>query len=427
MHQHSMALRNMEFRVSPNCIPKVHTAEGKVILEIPPQPSIASPQVAGPFSIYQATPSPIGVSINAGGSGYTGSPNGIQVPGGSVLTVVGGTGTPAQITVLQVDASGAVLSAVVTTAGNYTTPPIFPATCTGGGGTDCMVTLLSYANATNNVCQIRSGCVSARSQLDPFAPGNYGGVGAIIQQPSSQGNYEYVFAVDLDGNFFEQYAYAGVDSDISGPAWELVYKDSVVTLNTGADIATPKLIYGILPDGTSVSFGQIFIPYSAINQVASFWMEIVDQQSPQKLFTVQVWGVMVAIQQGDYPSQFPTGPNIIPIGDFSPQPDGGLVTQVQAGNLVNRWPAMKLPVTGGTSTLLGLPEIFRGYWAGDSLSGQNFYDGDVVIDDSAIVEIQGSTSTFYRRYQYIAGCNTENTPPSGAANHWQIVGCVINA
>ena len=405
------AIQKTQVRFSKGSPGRMLIAGGNNILELPSYPIVKMNSVAAPFSIYQGPATGVGVSINAGGSGYTGSPNGIQVPGGSVLTVQGGTGTPAQITVLQVDASGAVLSAVVTTPGNYITPPSFPATCTGGGGSGCTVTILSYVSGSqNNVCQIRSGCVSARAKFDPANPGNYGGTGSIIQFPA-QGNYEYVFALELDGNFEQQYAYAGTDSELSGPSFE-IFKNGVVTLNTGSNIATPKLIYGLLPDGTEVTYGQIYVPG---NVPASFWIEIVDEQTPLKLFTAQVWGVIDASPSGFYPNQFPSGSNIIPIGGFWPQPEGGLVTQVQSSNLVNRWPSMNIPVSGGTSTLLGLPEIFRGYWVGDSLKGQVFYDGDVVIDDSGTVAIQGSNSTFYRRYQYIAGCNTESTPPSGAA------------
>ena len=52
-----------------------------------------------------------------------------------VLTVVGGTGTAATITVDTVDGAGIITAATVTTAGEYTVEPSDPVSVTGGAGT----------------------------------------------------------------------------------------------------------------------------------------------------------------------------------------------------------------------------------------------------------------------------------------------------
>lgn len=71
-------------------------------------------------------------TIADGGSGYT---NGTQT-----LTVVGGTGTAAQI---EVTVAGGVVTSVdgITVAGAYTVNPSNPATTSGGGGTGCTLRL----------------------------------------------------------------------------------------------------------------------------------------------------------------------------------------------------------------------------------------------------------------------------------------------
>lgn len=73
----------------------------------------------------------IGVTVTTGGTGYNVS---------DVLTVSGGTGTAATLTVTAVD-SGAVTAVDITTAGNYTVDPPSPASVTGGSGSSATFTL----------------------------------------------------------------------------------------------------------------------------------------------------------------------------------------------------------------------------------------------------------------------------------------------
>lgn len=70
-------------------------------------------------------------SVAAGGSGYA---------VGNVLTVVGGVGTAATLTVASVS-TGAVTSVTMTTPGNYTSIPTNPVSVSGGAGTGATLTL----------------------------------------------------------------------------------------------------------------------------------------------------------------------------------------------------------------------------------------------------------------------------------------------
>jgi len=73
------------------------------------------------------------IAITSGGSGYA---------GGNVLTVAGGTGTGATITVSTVDGGGVILTAVITTRGDYTVNPTLVNSPTGGAGTLASITLV---------------------------------------------------------------------------------------------------------------------------------------------------------------------------------------------------------------------------------------------------------------------------------------------
>jgi hypothetical protein len=71
-------------------------------------------------------------SIHAAGSGYT---------VGDVLTVVGGTGTAAQLTVLAVSSGAVGIVAVSNGGGSYTVLPSNPVTMSGGSGSGCTLDL----------------------------------------------------------------------------------------------------------------------------------------------------------------------------------------------------------------------------------------------------------------------------------------------
>ena len=99
--------------------------------------------------------------------------------------------------------------------------------------------------------------------------------------------------------------------------------------------------------------------------------------------------------------------NITLLGTFNT----GLVWQIQSGNATNRWAGM----AGGSVQTL------RGRWTADNLSGQFFYPGDVIIDDSNTLNLEDSLGHIIATYQYnwiytgTAGTVT-NTPFDGAGN-----------
>ena len=102
--------------------------------------------VAGVESVNGAV---ISATVAGGGSGYTVS---------DTLTVVGGTGTAATLTVTSVNA-GAVTGISVATAGNYTVAPTNPVSVTGGTGTGATFNLdvrgsFSYAYGGSPVYDI---------------------------------------------------------------------------------------------------------------------------------------------------------------------------------------------------------------------------------------------------------------------------------
>lgn len=68
-------------------------------------------------------------AINAGGAG-----SGAGYTNGDVLTVAGGTGTAAQVTVQTVDGGGGILTYITSNIGNYTVIPASPNAVTGGTG-----------------------------------------------------------------------------------------------------------------------------------------------------------------------------------------------------------------------------------------------------------------------------------------------------
>lgn len=73
--------------------------------------------------------------VVSGGTGYS---------VGDVLTISGGTSTdPAELTVLTVDGSGAILTVNVTNGGNYSVLPTNPVSVTGGDGTGATFTTAS--------------------------------------------------------------------------------------------------------------------------------------------------------------------------------------------------------------------------------------------------------------------------------------------
>lgn len=127
------------------------TAAGSGYTSVP-SCAISAPTTAGGV---QATGGPnMGLStvvIASGGSGYT---------VGDVLTLSGGTGTAATVTVATLSGS-AVATVTITTLGAYTVLPTNPVTLTGGTGSGATLTVNTYAIRTNtfNITNAGSGYV----------------------------------------------------------------------------------------------------------------------------------------------------------------------------------------------------------------------------------------------------------------------------
>jgi hypothetical protein len=117
----------------------------------PPSVAISAPTTAGGVqATATSTVSLQTIAVNAGGSGYL---------VGDVLTLVGGTGTAATITVATLSGS-AVATVNITSTGAYTVIPTNPISVTGGTGTSATFTASSYAlSNTINITAAGSGYV----------------------------------------------------------------------------------------------------------------------------------------------------------------------------------------------------------------------------------------------------------------------------
>ena len=118
------------------------------------------------------------------------------------------------------------------------------------------------------------------------------------------------------------------------------------------------------------------------------------------------------------------------VGGVTSSPSFG---QLISGDLTSRYPAMNLPNNANNGYVLGLPQVSRGYWNANALTGQFFYNGDTVIDDSLTLGFwvsltSGGAATsqvlYHPVWQYIGGYSVQNSSPS-VANGWQTLGAVI--
>ena len=165
--------------------------------------------------------------------------------------------------------------------------------------------------------------------------------------------------------------------------------DSPPVANTGLTVqlsnTADTLIWDSAVNNPLGPFAQIALDpnfdASSLSE-ASFWIKIIDD--PVLGVYPQLWGRMFSAD-GDFarpvnslPSN--TDSSIIPIGEVSiPASSTSGVTFYQyiSGNLTNRYAAI-----GPIDSPLGPVNIQRGYWK-SGLSGQVFYKGDIIVDDSA--------------------------------------------
>jgi hypothetical protein len=403
---------------------RVLFSKGTMAISLPPYPKQAAQgKGINPFSVYQQPVLSNAVSINVAGNGYT---------VGDVLDVLGGTlaadGVPAQITVGLVDLAGKVLWGTVTQKGGYTTPPDWPASVSGGTGAGAQVTVLSGAD--NWRCfQIRSGTVGTRPKW-AIDSGKYQDLletDIINPLNAPGGSPELVIGVDCDGNLTSSTVPASPGSG------------GVVTVPANGNGSV--LIYGYLGDGpageasTFAQYGQIILDNSQFNSdtkqyetACMFWLEIIDDPETLKGFYVNLMAQTCGYGlDWVYDVPFPTGANIIPLAvvqtvnvNLPGQDAIGIVWQIQSGNATNRWAGM----AGGSVQTL------RGRWTADNLSGQFFYPGDVIIDDSNPYTLEDSLGHAIATYQfnwvYTGTAGTVTNTPFDSAVNWTQLCSTIN-
>jgi hypothetical protein len=202
--------------------------------------------------------------------------------------------------------------------------------------------------------------------------------------------------------------------------------DPPVSATFGASVALSNTSDVVINDaGDTIAFEQILIdPAQDANgcSLASFWLEMIDSPNPDtgvglyaRLYG-RMWSYAGAAGTTGRPEfPFPQGPDIIPIsavgkvlpGDWNVnQPASDFSLPFLTGNLVNRY-------TRNGATL-------RGAWTADALSGQTFYNFDIVVDDSLIVDLTDGL-TAYGVYQYIGNIGVQTEAPNTDPTNWKYI------
>ena len=165
--------------------------------------------------------------------------------------------------------------------------------------------------------------------------------------------------------------------------------DSAPVANTGQTIilsnAVDTLIWDASTETITTPLPQIALDptFDDVNLCeSSFWIKIIDD--PILGIYPQLWGRMFSRDgsagRPNVPLPSDQDSSIVPIGEASivqNTPSENTIYQYISGNLTNRYAAL-----APLGSPLGPVNIQRGYWTSDSLSGQAFYTGDVVVDDS---------------------------------------------
>jgi len=308
---------------------------------------------------------------------------------------------------------------------------------------------LTDSKDTWRTFQIRDGFVSGRSKYWKNQVNNAGSSPAFSEFPvltnfsyNFIGNFESAIPVFQDGEGFVN------DNDYAFPSAQQAIgyvTAKIIELAVNAD----TLISGCDATGTYFNYAQIVLPKWAYNSSsqypqAAFWIEIVDH--PTNGFVANLYGRMYG-SPVKFPhvqtEPFPSDNAVIPLGCVIPQfasTDGGYtfqptgVTQFyqyQVGNCVNRFPAMN-KITGA-SNAIGELQCFRVNWIQNSLSGQVFYPGDSVYDDTSTAYLSksitgggGGTFTFRGIYSYIGNAPAfKATAPHSDSTNWFYRGAVI--
>jgi hypothetical protein len=393
-----------------------------------------------PFTIYQA-PSIAAVIVEEPGSGYS---------EGDLLTVDGGTGSSqTTMIVTSVNLIGAIIGAQIQTVGNYTTYPTYPNSPTGGSGSGFSFTA-GNSSLLWKAFQMKNGVIGARSRYFLY--------GYDIDNNPNPFPYadNWMFGSD---NF---YGNGEVMIPVLGDIFNSITSESgptEVSMAVRLKALEDTVVGGIDSNGNWYYYPQVVgceLPLSYVDAVMAicFWIEINDDLllGFGATLKARMCGGFTA-SQPPMQSNFPVGPNIIPIGiasagfnqdgtTFEITPQG--VTdfyQKLSGHTTSRFPFYGGPVVGSTSggrsfgDAIGQAAFVRGKWTEDGLSGQVFYPGDIVMDDSSELVrgynvLGGSGSVEVRSYGvYIcAGNNTvpgrpfwSDEPPGSDHSRWTLL------
>jgi hypothetical protein len=203
------------------------------------------------YTVHMYVPSN-GATIVAGGAG-----SGAGYTNGDVLTVAGGVGTAAQITVNTVDGGGGITSYTVTTLGDYTTLPVDPVAVAGGSG----------AGATFNLTY-------SVLSVEVTAPGTYNTSVPTVtfDAPGGGGVTATGFAVMLPCQSLDPPT-CGIKSDDGTPnpglTIQLEYLTSANFCKVGAAPAPPGYTVGINVLNT-VCCDCVLLTMSAISGIVPF-------------------------------------------------------------------------------------------------------------------------------------------------------------
>lgn len=135
---------------------------------------------------------------------------------------------------------------------------------------------------------------------------------------------------------------------------------------------------------------------------AFFWAKIIDD--PTNGLGVELWGQYVnqdgTCADGSFAFDSTFDPNIIFIGAAWPG-NTPLYSQALTSHLLNRYQLLCSPHSKSSFNQYGRPQIFRGYWNANQLSGQLFYPGDHLVDDTTSTAIPSTSLSVQKGWVFV--------------------------
>lgn len=400
-----------------------------LVLSMPAQSQATPTETILPFTIYQFKNNGL-PAISAQGVGYAVN---------DVVSLYGG-----QFKVESVGSIGNIVNLIQTVAVPINPANVYPGAITGGAGNGATLTIPTDGNDSWRTFQIRDGLVGWRPRFPQFHAGSLPNNVFIIGS-NGDGNFAWTLYVRNDSQMSS--GGSGLPVSLFGTPLDPFPTASASITRSGVILqdSTDTLISGFDSGGSTILAGQILLSNTLLGQggfapAASFWIEITD--SATKGFYANLWGRMIGPIETPRPGvAYPSGNNIIPLGlvicdnfNFS---GGGFIPgirpafqQRQCGNFLNQY----------TNSANGGLMNYRGAWGVDSLSGQLFYPGDIVVDDTVqynALTISGEDGiNYYGIFQY-TGWNNPSNPPSafqietvspgssGNTDLWTIIGTTL--